>query len=58
MRLYHDKRIHEHFGISVHEYLSQTMDMIEIMNRLSDEYNIRHDHDAGNLDKQLKKITS
>lgn len=55
-RLYLDKRIKEHFGLTIDEYLDRPRHAIEMMNRVADEENKRHSSAASSVEAQFKKL--
>lgn len=56
MTMYIEKRIKDHFGLTLLEYLQQPLDVVEMMNKLSDEYNQKRSKEVQHVEDSLKKI--
>ena len=55
-RVYIEKRIKEHYGLTIDEYLDRPRDIIEIMNRVADEVNAKHIKHAATVEAQFNNL--
>lgn len=56
MMVYIEKRIKDHFGLTLLEYLQQPMDVVEMMNRISDDHNSKRAKEIQTTQDELNKI--